>query len=134
MRQPAYNDGPLFGRLFRRPRWSWTLGLVLVNVAVFLVESAFSSRPQVREFCYQYLALSLSGLKHGYVWQLVTYQFMHASFQHILFNCWGIFVFGRVIEELLGAAEVAHHHVVQRDGGRIVSGAVIPAVAAVVWG
>ena len=107
MRRPAYDDGPGFGRLFRRPRWSWTLGLVLVNVAVFLAECAISSRPMAlkpdNELCYQYLALSLNGLKHGYVWQLVTYQFMHASFQHILFNCWGLYVFGRVIEELLGA-------------------------------
>jgi membrane associated rhomboid family serine protease len=110
MRQPAYDDGPLFGRLFRWPRWSWTLGLVLVNVAAFLVECAFSSRPMDLRpaetdpaFFSNYLALSLNGLYHGYVWQLITYQFLHATFWHILFNCWAIYVFGRVIEDLLGA-------------------------------
>jgi len=110
MRQPAYNDGPMFGRLFRRPEWSWTLGLVLLNIAVFLVECAFARHPSDLRpgesdvvFFNTYLALSLNGLLHGYVWQLLTYQFMHATFWHILFNCWAIYVFGRVVEEMLGA-------------------------------
>ena len=105
MRQPSYDDGGAFARLFRWPRWSWTLALVLVNVAVFIIECAFSSQPlQLKpdnEFIFRYFALSQDGVSHGYVWQLLTYQFMHASFWHILFNCWAIFVFGRAIEEML---------------------------------
>src|SRR5262249_8623628 len=49
-----------------------------------------------------YFALSLEGLKHGYVWQLLTFQFMHAGFLHLLLNCWGIYMFGLAIEEALG--------------------------------
>lgn len=107
MRQPAYNDGPTFSNLFRWPKISWTLVLVLVNVVVFIIECAMSSHPLSlkpdNDFFYNYLALSLDGIKHGYVWQLVTYQFMHGGFLHIFFNCWAIFMFGRIVEEMLGA-------------------------------
>ena len=49
-----------------------------------------------------YLALSLQGLKHGFVWQLLTYQFMHAGLLHLFFNCWAIYVFGQDVEMALG--------------------------------
>jgi len=28
------------------------------------------------------------------VWQLVTYAFLHGGFTHILFNMWGLWLFG----------------------------------------
>src|SRR5262249_1599288 len=37
-----------------------------------------------------------------YVWQLFTFQFMHASWMHLLGNCLAIFVFGRDVEDALG--------------------------------
>ena len=49
-----------------------------------------------------YFALSVEGLKQGFVWQLLTYQFMHAGVLHILLNGWAIYVFGHAIEETLG--------------------------------
>ncbi len=50
----------------------------------------------------KYLALSLEGLRRGYVWQLLSYQFMHADLLHLLFNGWAVFVFGRELEDVLG--------------------------------
>jgi len=41
-------------------------------------------------------------LSHGYVWQLLTFQFMHGNFLHLLLNCWAIFMFGREVEQALG--------------------------------
>lgn len=106
MRQPAYDDGPGLGRLLKVHNWSWTVVLVVVNVLVFVVECALSSHPLAHSpdnpFFDNYLALSLDGLKHGYIWQLVTYQFMHAGLLHIFFNCWAIYVFGRILEDVLG--------------------------------
>jgi membrane associated rhomboid family serine protease len=49
-----------------------------------------------------YFALSLEGLKHGYVWQLLTFQFMHAGWLHLIFNSLAIFFFGRPVETVLG--------------------------------
>ena len=50
----------------------------------------------------QYFALSLAGLKSGYLWQLVTFQFMHAGWLHLIFNSLAIFFFGRPVETALG--------------------------------
>ena len=49
-----------------------------------------------------YLVLSNEGLRHGYVWQLLTFQFLHAGFLHLFFNLIGVWFFGRFVEERLG--------------------------------
>jgi membrane associated rhomboid family serine protease len=89
MRRPAF-----------RFSWSATVVLLMVNVVAFIIQSAverFSNFPTNAWF-----ALSVDGLRHGFVWQLLTYQFMHGGWLHLLLNCWAIFVFGREVEETLG--------------------------------
>jgi len=50
------------------------------------------------------LGLTVDGLQHGKVWQLFTFQFLHTAPWpfHVLFNCLGLYFFGRPIEERLG--------------------------------
>jgi membrane associated rhomboid family serine protease len=90
MRRPAF-----------RPAWSATVVLLVVNVVAFILQNVlykflpnFPTDP--------YLALSVSGLRHGYAWQLLTFQLMHGGLLHLLLNCWAIFVFGREVEGTLG--------------------------------
>ena len=96
MRQPAYRDRP------RLPQMSFTIALLIVNALVFVAELAVSHLPQSLGIEDQYLALSLAGLKHGFVWQLLTFQFMHAGLWHLLFNSVAIYCFGRPVETALG--------------------------------
>jgi membrane associated rhomboid family serine protease len=91
MRQPAY----------RASRVSFTVALLILCAAVFIIECIVWGYPPVFTED-NYFALSVEGLKHGYVWQLLTYQFMHAGLWHILLNGWAIYIFGRAIEETLG--------------------------------
>lgn len=35
-------------------------------------------------------------------WQFVSYMFMHANFEHIFFNMFALWMFGRIIEQTLG--------------------------------
>jgi membrane associated rhomboid family serine protease len=89
MRQPT----------FRSP-WSATVVLLVVNVVAFVLQNVFyhfSTFPVDGWF-----ALSVEGLRQGFVWQLLTYQFMHGGWLHLLLNCWAIYVFGREVEETLG--------------------------------
>jgi membrane associated rhomboid family serine protease len=81
------------------PRRSATVLLLLVNIAVFLAQTAAL---QFSFPVFYYFALSLEGLKQGFVWQVLTYAFMHAGIVHLFFNCWAIYVFGRDVEEALG--------------------------------
>lgn len=36
-------------------------------------------------------------------WQLITHMFMHGDFMHILFNMFGLWMFGSVVEQTIGA-------------------------------
>ena len=38
-----------------------------------------------------------------HIWQLVTYQFLHEGFQHIFFNMFAVWMFGRIMEEQWGS-------------------------------
>ncbi|MCI7643502.1 MAG: rhomboid family intramembrane serine protease [Lentisphaeria bacterium] len=49
-----------------------------------------------------YLVLSMDGLKNGYFWQLITAAFMHGGITHLLFNMWGLYIFGSLIAPTLG--------------------------------
>ena len=93
MRQPAYQE----------PRISFTVVLLIVNTLAFLAQllasQMFLRGTQIEE---QYFALSLEGLKSGYVWQLLTFQFMHAGWLHLIVNGVAIFFFGRSVETILG--------------------------------
>lgn len=92
MRDPAYQE----------PRLSLTLLLVIINAVCFLVEWLSEFYPHNGYFIQDYLALSLEGIKHGFVWQFVTFQFLHAGWMHLIFNCMAIYFFGRTVETILG--------------------------------
>jgi len=87
-----YMRRPAFGSF-----WSVTTTLLVANVVVFLLQQAFLASPAIR-----YFPLSIEGLRHGYVWQLLTFQFMHAGWIHLLVNCWVLYMFGRELEGALG--------------------------------
>ena len=91
----------------RRAPFEWrrsaVLTLIIINVAVFLIQSALDQfKPAWAAAYYNYGALDLQGLRHGFVWQLLTYQFMHAGILHLVFNCFAIYVFGLEVENVLG--------------------------------
>lgn len=86
---------------FRSGR-SATVTLLIVLAVCYVAQLAlerWSNFPVNR-----YLALSLQGLKQGYVWQLISFQFLHGGWLHLLLNCWVIYVFGREVEETIGKA------------------------------
>ncbi|MBC8001936.1 MAG: rhomboid family intramembrane serine protease [Opitutaceae bacterium] len=49
-----------------------------------------------------WLALTFIGLKSGYIWQLVTFQFLHGGVLHLLGNLLGLWFFGRFVENVVG--------------------------------
>ena len=50
----------------------------------------------------KYFFLSQVGVGSGFLWQLISFQFIHGDVLHLLFNGWALYVFGRSIEETLG--------------------------------
>jgi len=45
-------------------------------------------------------------------WQLITYQFMHGSFSHILFNLFALWMFGMEIENLWGSKKFLYFYLI----------------------
>ncbi len=105
MREPEYQES----------RVSFTVALLIVNAAVFLVQLAASNSLSGTEIEFKYFALSLAGLKHGYVWQLLTFQFMHAGWMHILCNSLMIYFFGQPVEMALGRRHFLTLYLVERS-------------------
>ncbi len=70
--------------------------LIAVNAALFLFTLT-------RErFAIETLWLSPDQFRGGMYWQPLTAMFMHGGFGHILFNMWGLYVFGGIVAPRLG--------------------------------
>jgi membrane associated rhomboid family serine protease len=120
--EPGWGFRPRF-------RWSLTVGFLIAYFVVFLTELALGSfSPKYGGFMNQYFALSNNGLSHGYVWQLITYQFMHAGWLHLFFNSWAILTFGQELEYMLGKKRFA---ALMLSAGMI--GGVLQSVVAYFW-
>ena len=82
-----------------------TKALIAINVLVFLVEIAESTRFSVASSeVFQRGALYGPLVADGEWWRLVTCGFLHANFIHIAFNMLMLWWFGRPLEEYLGRA------------------------------
>jgi membrane associated rhomboid family serine protease len=78
--------------------WSATVTLVVTLFIAFILQITVLPRLIPPE----YLVLSLEGLRRGYVWQLLSFQFLHAGWLHLLFNLLAIYFFGRSVEFAMG--------------------------------
>ncbi|MDC7126619.1 MAG: rhomboid family intramembrane serine protease [Spirochaetales bacterium] len=52
-----------------------------------------------------YLSMIPSLVIHGWLWQFVTYMFVHANISHIAFNMLALFFFGNSVERRMGSRE-----------------------------
>lgn len=85
---------PVYGRLTPAVR-----NLLLANAAVFLLQLIFRSGILV-----YYFGLTPSLVQHKfYIWQLVSYMFLHGDFFHILFNMFTLWMFGQDLERDWGS-------------------------------
>ena len=101
--------------------WSVNTWLIVINVAVFVVDSLLEragfrytevlgtdpfGNPRGLTFPplegLGHFSVYL-GLMHLQLWRLITFQFLHANLNHILFNMLALFFFGPLIESYLGS-------------------------------
>lgn len=88
--------------------------LIIANVVVFFFQMIFDNLifggyPGAYLLSrYFYLnpinGIDAAGYPYNFqVWQLISYQFMHANFSHILFNMFALWIFGMEIENMMGS-------------------------------
>jgi membrane associated rhomboid family serine protease len=78
---------------------NFTLVIVVINAILYLVTEFIYPRATI------YLAMIPSLVLRGWVWQFVTYMFVHSGFSHILFNMLSLYIFGSMVEKRIGSKE-----------------------------
>lgn len=75
--------------------------LLISNVAVFLL-GFFAQLAQVDGPLRYFALLPVAVVRDFFVWQLVTYMFLHAGFGHIIWNMLALWMFGADLEQSWG--------------------------------
>ncbi len=70
--------------------------LLIINVLFFIATQLYGDQ------MYQWFALWFPKNDNFEVWQIATHMFMHGGFSHILFNMFGLWMFGTPVERSLG--------------------------------
>lgn len=76
-----------------------TKNLLIINLLVFFAQIVCEMRGVKLE---DWFGLHFALAEHFYVWQFVTYMFLHGNLTHIFFNMFALWMFGRVIEATWG--------------------------------
>lgn len=78
--------------------------IIALNVAVFLLEASLSLSGSLDAFMFQYGVVPAQFLDNPFLnWtSLVSSQFLHGGFAHILGNMWFLYLFGDNVEDHLG--------------------------------
>lgn len=101
----SYSFGP--GPLTFAVKW-----IIILNVAVFVISMFVSS-----SFAFYFGLIPEQVLERGWLWQLVTYMFLHAGPMHILFNMLGVWMFGVELERRWGTTFFVKYYAVAGIGG-----------------
>jgi membrane associated rhomboid family serine protease len=72
--------------------------LVLINVVVYFVQLLLEAFSRGAAAYLQFLWLTPAAVMHGYVYQVVTYGFLHNNLWHIAFNMLALWMFGAQVE------------------------------------
>ncbi|HXW07226.1 MAG TPA: rhomboid family intramembrane serine protease [Vicinamibacterales bacterium] len=100
----SFGPGPI------SPAVKW---IILANVGMFLLTFVF---PAIAV----YLGLSPAAvLQQLWIWQVVTYMFLHVDMFHILFNMLGIWMFGVELERMWGTRNFLRYYAVTGGGAAL---------------
>ena len=95
-----------------------TKNLIIINLLFWVASFVL---PKVGIDLVQLFGLHFPGVKDFYPFQFVTYMFMHDthSFAHVLFNMFGVYMFGRVLENVWGPKRFLTFYMVTGIGAGI---------------
>jgi len=86
--------------------------IIIINLVFFLpfISYLLFKDEKLIDLLYKFCALNVNvnikdafTVDQGAVWQFVTAMFTHGSFPHILFNMYGLYIFGKPLELLWGS-------------------------------
>jgi membrane associated rhomboid family serine protease len=94
--------------------WSVTTWLIVLNVLVYVLDQMTDGL--LANWGYFSASTVIGGLQ---IWRFITFQFLHANFQHILFNMIALYFFGPLIEGYLGSRKYLAFYLLCGIGGAL---------------
>jgi membrane associated rhomboid family serine protease len=102
-----------------------TFFIVALNVVVFLFESG-STAPAIDTLAlWPPASVSVPGAPAFHIWQIFTYSLLHANLSHLFFNMFGVYMFGRDVETVIGRTRLAILFIASVVAGALVQLAVM---------
>jgi len=89
-----------------------TVGLIVANFAVFILQIAAPGFTGL-------VALTPSKAVSGMYWQFFTYMFAHAGITHIGLNMLALFMFGGIMERVLGVERYLTLYIISGIGSSL---------------
>lgn len=104
---------------------SMALTIIIVLAVCFVIQNILLYYTKFP--VYELFGMTKNTLAKGWIWQLFTFNFLHAPFGaggffHILFNCWAIWVFGQAVEEAIGSKRLLVLFIATGVGGGLLQG------------
>jgi membrane associated rhomboid family serine protease len=94
--------------------WSVTTWLIVLNIAVYVVNVLTDGL--LGDWGYFSAATVIGDLQ---LWRFITFQFLHANVQHIVFNMISLYFFGPLIEGYLGPRKYLAFYLLCGIGGAV---------------
>lgn len=85
--------------------------LIIINVLVYMATALLPVGDTIMQYC----ALSL-GTPYFHTYQFITYMFLHANFEHIFFNMFALWMFGRTLEYDMGSKRFLIYYMITGIG------------------
>lgn len=90
--------------------------LLIINALVFFAQQT----PVVSVIINNLFILYPLGSGHFYPWQLISYMFLHADFNHILYNMFGLWMFGSSLEYMWGTNRFVKYYLLTGLGAALI--------------
>ncbi len=111
-------------------------GVMIACVAVFILQTALGGQlsPGFRRFVDIFGFTPSLAFQKGFLWQFVTYIFLHAGFWHIFFNLFFLWMVGGLVEMRLGSRRFLWLFFVTGALSALTQGGVFALQSALGWG
>lgn len=88
--------------------------LIIINLLVFMATMLLPVGPQIERWCALWVGMPLFR-----TYQFVTYMFLHANLEHLFFNMFALWMFGRTLEYELGSRRFLSYYMVTGVGAAL---------------
>jgi rhomboid protease GluP len=102
----------------RKPFVTWTLLAVNIVLWVAMENAGGSDNPEV---LLEFGAMFGPLIARGEYWRLFTAMFLHVGILHLLFNMFGLFIFGRLVEGIYGHGRFTAIYILSGLAGSVAS-------------